>query len=302
MTQIMNFRAKPRLAISFSGGRSSAVMTKICMDHYRFTHQIAVTFANTGCEHPDTLRFVRDCDEHWGFNTVWLEAQISHGTRKGVRHKIVSYDTASRNGEPFEEYIKKYGIPFSEAPQCTSRLKTEVMESYLRSIGFTRGKKLNYDTAIGIRADEIDRISARRYENRFVYPLADFGWTKQKVIDYMRGFDFDLRIPEHLGNCTWCWKKSLRKHVTIALEHPHFFDFPREMERKYRHLKDGGIEGGRAFFRKRQTVDDIFALAHSGTVKVFTDPNYSGGLEFDTEVDVGSGCSESCEAYPSDGQ
>ena len=49
---------RPRLAISFSGGRSSAVMAKLCIDRYRDTHDILVAFVNTGQEMEDTLRFV----------------------------------------------------------------------------------------------------------------------------------------------------------------------------------------------------------------------------------------------------
>jgi 3'-phosphoadenosine 5'-phosphosulfate sulfotransferase (PAPS reductase)/FAD synthetase len=78
---------KPKLAISFSGGRSSAVMTKLCLDEYSSTHEIVVTFANTGCEHPATLDFVRDCDRYWNFGTVWLEAVIdpTPGVGVGIR-------------------------------------------------------------------------------------------------------------------------------------------------------------------------------------------------------------------------
>jgi len=39
---------KPRLAISFSGGRTSAVMTKLCVDKFSNTHDIEITFAHTG--------------------------------------------------------------------------------------------------------------------------------------------------------------------------------------------------------------------------------------------------------------
>ncbi len=194
---------KPKISASFSGGRTSAVMTKRVLEKYGNTHEIIVVFANTGCEHPDTLRFVDDCDRNWGFNVVWLEADVSPEKGVGVSYKVVDYQTASRNGEPFEAYIAKYGIPNMTSPACTARLKTDVMEAYLKDQGFLRGKQLNYDTAIGIRADELDRISVRRHKMRFVYPMADEGWTKQMVIDYMKQFPWDLKIPEHLGNCTW---------------------------------------------------------------------------------------------------
>ena len=143
---------KQKLAISFSGGRSSAVMTKLLLEKYNDSKEIIVIFANTGCEHPDTLRFINECDKNWNFNTVWIEALITHGERIGVRPKVVTYETCSRNGEPFRKYIKKYGIPNRSHPQCTGRLKTEPIQYYLKTQGFLRGKKLNHDTAIGIRS------------------------------------------------------------------------------------------------------------------------------------------------------
>lgn len=193
---------QPKLAISFSGGRSSAVMTKLCLEEYGDTHEIVVTFANTGCEHPATLDFVRDCDRYWGFNTVWLEAVISPVDGEGVRHKVVNYETASRNGEPFEAYIAKSGMPNPTNPGCTRNLKQDVSESYLRSLGWVQGKRLNYRTAIGIRADEIDRMSVHAERHGFVYPLVDKGITKAKVNAIMAAQPWDLKIPnDALGNC-----------------------------------------------------------------------------------------------------
>lgn len=270
-------------------------MTKMILDEIGGSKECVVTFANTGCEHPDTLRFVDACDREWGFNTVWLEAVIHEEQGRGVTHKIVSYETAARDGEPFEAYIAKYGIPNQTTPQCTARLKTGPIESYLKGLGFIRGKSINYDTAIGIRADELDRISRRRVQERFIYPLADLGWTKQMVVERMRQFEWDLNIPEHLGNCTWCWKKSLRKHLTLAQEHPHVFDFPRRMEEKYGSFKAdcaAGKDGRRHFFREYRDTGDIVSLAVLGDFTPFVDPH---------SLDAQVGCAESCEVYPTDG-
>jgi len=290
---------RPKLSISFSGGRSSAVMTKLLLDEHRYTHNIRVTFANTGEEHEDTLRFIRDCDRNWGFGVVWLEAVVHHGEKKGVTHKIVNYESASRNGEPFREFIKKYGIPNATTPQCTTRLKTDVMESYLKSQGFVRGKGINYDTAIGIRADEIDRISAKRKEQRLIYPLVKAGHTKESIKEYMSQFDWDLRIPEHYGNCVWCWKKTLRKHLTLMQDDESIFDFPEQMEEEFGcHKGDsaaGDGYGRRWFFRKHMSVQDIRDLAHKGDFVRFDDPSFSGWS--DDDMDRGSGCEESCEVY-----
>lgn len=278
---------RPRIACSFSGGRTSAYMVRLVKALYGSTHDILVTFANTGCEHEATLEFVRDCDQDFGFNTVWMEAVTTHGQRVGMRPKIVTFETASRNGEPFEQAIKKYGVFCKTHPQCTSRLKTEPMEYYLRGIvGWEKGA---YQTAIGIRADELDRCSTRAEEYGFIYPLVKAGVTKARVLAECATWAHDLKLPgEHYGNCTWCWKKSARKLMTLAVDSPEVFDFPRRMEARYASVK--ASKGTRQFFRGNKTVDDIFRMAQEPFTK-YADASPSPL----SDLDLGSACGESCE-------
>lgn len=291
---------RPRLAISFSGGRTSAVMTKLCIDNYGATHDIAIQFANTGCEHEETLRFVDAVDRNWcrpaGLPVTWIEAEI-HGKGKGPTAHIVDYKTASRNGEPFEAAVKKHGIFCKTHPQCTSRLKTEPMDDFLHNhLGWKRG---TYDTAIGIRADEIDRMSSKAKENRFIYPLVNAGWTKNAIKEFMSQFGWDLNLPgEHWGNCTWCWKKSLRKLMTLAQEDPSMFDFPARMEKKYGHIdnsKGQSQKENRVFFRGRMDAKDILVQSMTREFEPYRDDVVRTGELFDEMLDLGSACGDSCE-------
>ena len=285
---------RPRLAISFSGGRSSAVMLKLCLDKYRDTHDILVTFANTGSEADETLRFVDAVDRHFADGrVVWVEAEIHHNQRKGPTAKVVAYETASRNHEPFKAAVKKHGVFCRTHPQCTSRLKEEPMIAYRRSQGWGPG---SYDTAIGIRADEIDRCSSKAKEKRFVYPLVEDGWDKRRVNDFMRQFKWDLKLPSDAwGNCVWCWKKSLRKLMTIAQEDPGQFDFPGQMERQYGMHSNGKSQvEPRVFFREGRSAQDILKLAMTEPFKPYRDSTPQRSL-FDEMLDVGGGCGESCE-------
>lgn len=280
---------RKKLAISFSGGRTSAVMTKLCVERYSETHDIAITFANTGCEHEETLKFVDRCDKHFGWGVAWLEAVVNPQKGKGIRHKIVDFETAARSGEPFEAYIAKYGMPDRNHNHCTSRLKEDVMYSYRRELGWGRTE---YYTAIGIRSDEIDRVSRKRVEKKLVYPLVDWGWTKDDVKRECATWPFDLNLKgEHYGNCTWCWKKSFRKLQTLALEEPSVFDFPARMEPVHEWTNNTGDEP-RRFFRGRKSVADIKAAALAGGFELYKDAEIG---EPDPELDFGSACGESCE-------
>jgi hypothetical protein len=296
----MNYLLKRygKISISFSGGRSSAVMTKLLLDQYRDTHEICVTFANTGCEHPATLDFIDACDRHWGFNTIWVEAVVDPTPGVGVRHRIVDFDSASRKGEPFEAVIQKYGLPNSTSPMCTTRLKENVLTSYRNSIGWRRGQKLDSVTAIGIRADEIDRMRTDSEKEGFIYPLVEAGFTKSMVNSYLRPFSWDLKLPsDAYGNCSWCWKKSDRKLFTIALEDPSVFSFPARMESLYSENKPGtkacSNDGRRYLFRNHRSTLDILEQANS-----FQGLKYRDVVQcsiFDFDLDRSSGCSESCE-------
>lgn len=285
---------KTRLAISFSGGRTSAVMTKRLVETLSKTCEITVNFANTGCEHPKTLEFVNKCDKTFGFNCVWLEAVVDPQKGEGVRHKIVNFDTASRDGKPFEDFIAKYGIPNMTTPQCTTRLKENVMDSYRhRELGWV---KREYWTAVGIRVDEIRRIRKDALKERFGYPLVDWGFTKDMVVAEVRSWGFDLEIEEHLGNCTWCWKKSNRKLLTLVKECPEIFDFPHQMEEKYSLYKAdsaaAGPDGRRLFFRGHRSTADLIELSKL-PFEMFQD-KYSN--VFDPDMDISSGCGmSSCE-------
>src|SRR3990167_6661723 len=100
-----------KLLISFSGGETSAYMTQWLLKEFKGWKEMIVVFANTGEENEKTLEFVNKCDKELGFNTVWVEAITNSIHGQGIKAKIVTFETASRNGEPFEQMIAKHGIP-----------------------------------------------------------------------------------------------------------------------------------------------------------------------------------------------
>lgn len=279
-----------KLLISFSGGRTSGYMTKRLLNEYAHKYDARVVFANTGLENEATLEFIHQCDIVFGFNTVWVEAVTCPGKGNGIVHRVVTYETASREGEPFEAMIAKYGIPNTSWPQCTRSLKRYAIEHYIRSIGW---KSRSYETAIGIRTDERRRV---RDDSaiRTVYPLVHwFPADKQDVLDWWCEQPFDLRLEEHQGNCKTCWKKSFSKLIRLHNENPRQFDFFERMEAQYPRV---GAEFAkyadapdRVFFRGR--VSTIMLRQMAAAAKDNLRPIAAADLERD------GGCSESCELY-----
>ena len=108
---------KETLFVSFSGGRTSGYMCHWLLENKADEYELIFVFANTGLEHEKTLEFVHKCDKVFKLNLVWVEAVVNPVKGRGVTHRIVDYFSAARNGEPFEEVIKKYGIPNNELRQ-----------------------------------------------------------------------------------------------------------------------------------------------------------------------------------------
>ena len=284
------------LSISFSGGKTSAYMVHWLLANKRNDFdEIVITFANTGQENEETLQFVDRCDKEWGLGVVWLEALTDPQKGKGTRFKQVTFETASRNGEPFEDYIKKHGIPNAAFPKCTTELKLQPMKTYLRSLGWKNG---TYKTAIGIRIDEMDRISSKMEKENLIYPLCEYTKaTKQGINQWWEKQPFNLNLQEHQGNCMWCWKKSKRKLLTLAADTPEVFNFPVRMEEQYRFngpWKDpSGF--GRVFFRKNTTAQMLLEESKQ-PFKRWSPEKINFDL-FDYDLDSACGCSESCEVY-----
>jgi len=284
-----------KLAISFSGGATSAFMTKWLLDNKRDEYEeIIVTFANTGQEREETLEFVDRCDKEWNFNVIWLEAVVDKRANKGTGHKIVDFRTANRDGAVFESVICKYGIPNQAYPHCNRELKLAPMSSHLKELGWKKGE---YVTAIGIRIDEMDRVNSKMKELGLIYPLCEEKRAdKKSIAKWWEKQSFSLNLREHEGNCSWCWKKTDRKLFTLAFENPSIFDFPRAMEKKHG-LAGHNVDGAkRVFFRKNRSVSQIFEAAQL-PFRMFDGERQLDIAAFDHDLDAPNGCSESCEVY-----
>ena len=275
-----------KLLISFSGGRTSAYMTWWLFNKWadRGLYEMKVVFANTGKEVENTLFFVDECSQEWGIPIVWIEGYPKTvGKGWGVDFKIVDYETASRNGEPFEAMISRIGIPSQSAPFCSPQLKKQPIKAYAKSIGWK-----DYYIAIGIRNDEQKRISKYYIKNKILYPLVHINpVSKNDVKIWWDKQSFDLNIHPDDGNCNACWKKSFSTLARIMNRTPKAFNWWQDMTDKYAYSNQRNNEMKQSFYREGKSILDIKKMADMSQAQ----------LRQITMFDKLDGCAQSCEVF-----
>ncbi len=215
--------------VLFSGGRTSAFLSKYIQENPKYKKCIFI-FANTGKEREETLRFADKCDKEFNLNLVWLEAKINFEKGVGTTYKIVDFKNASRNGQPFEQMLKKYPLPNNRASNCTRELKQRPIDAYIRD----NFKGYEVIRVVGIRYDERHRKSNNAEKENIIYPLCDEIKVNSEFIrNWWDKQTFDLGLKDYEGNCDLCFKKSLKKRLTIIKENPNVAEWWQEMEQNY---------------------------------------------------------------------
>lgn len=217
--------------ICLSGGRTSAYMLhQILEANGGLPDRCVVTFQNTGREMPQTLDFVQEIERRWNVVIVWLEYRAEKPF-----FEVVSHNSASRNGEPFEALIwrRKY-LPNQASRFCTIELKIRTAKRYLVSQGWKE-----WTNCIGIRRDEPKRFrdeNDKAKDRWYTYqPLYHAGVTNRDVAQFWRDQDFDLQLENingktPLGNCDGCFLKSEANLASLARDYPERHQWWEDME------------------------------------------------------------------------
>lgn len=206
--------------IAFSGGRTSAYMLRQLLDaNGDLPDRVVVTFQNTGREMPETLDFVAEVALRWGVRIVWLEYR-----RAAPFFDVVSHNSASRDGRPFDELIdKKSYLPNVMSRFCTQELKVRTAKRYM--VNELKWKR--WTNCVGLRADEPNRLNKPPSKDRWTVwtPLATAGIARRDVAAFWDQQAFDLRLPNvagncWLGNCDGCFLKSEAHVAAFARDYP----------------------------------------------------------------------------------
>ena len=229
--------------MNFSGGRTSGFMLRRELDRNpNYRDEFVTVFCNTGKERPETLDFVHAVEVNWNVPIVWLEykrfpastipPEIFPTKRRQDNHRklgnelthwfrVVNYETASRDGRPFDDFLTAVSaLPNAVGRSCSSQLKIRSAMRYCFSIGYKE-----FAPHIGIRADEAHRaVEIEATCENFIspkFPLIESRIVELDVLAFWAQNDFDLRLKGYEGNCDLCYLKSRWKRLRIMRDMPH---------------------------------------------------------------------------------
>ena len=178
---------------------------------------------------------------------------------------------------------------------CNRDMKLTVLTKYADSVF---GKD-NYSVAVGMRADELDRVRKDYKTNNVFYPLMDRGIVSNDRNKFWKDQPIQITIPAYKGNCDMCFAKSTRKLMTILKEEPnksewwdkmikYYGSIPLDGKKSYNDLmkQNNGVQ---TFYRDYNTIDDLVELAKQPFTRATDEYIYESDL-FDLEDECGSGC------------
>lgn len=218
------FRIDGPAVISFSGGRTSALLLRYILDAHGgvLPPDVFVVYANTGKEREETLRFILACSVRWHVPITWVERMP--GPHTDMPHKDrareVTFETASRKGEPFDQIIAERGmLPRPMIRFCSELLKQRTMRDWALALGWQEWTRI-----VGMRYDEPERyqkiIASGHEKGDVLCPLYTAKITEADVMAFWKEQSFDLGLKSYEGNCDLCMLKSQSKRVRILRDHP----------------------------------------------------------------------------------
>lgn len=217
-----------RIVCQFSCGAASAVATKMTLAKFGNTHDVQIVNAFIAEEHPDSRRFLADCE-------VWLGREIT--VLRDQKH-----DSSTLNVFRARQFMKgPRGAP------CTRILKRQLLDKW---------KQPGDVMVLGYTQEEVQRLEDFRDRNPkrpVMAPLIEAGLGKEdcKAMILRAGIElpYMYRLGYQNANCIGCVKGGMGYFRAIRE------DFPEQFE-QLAQVQDE-IGPGSWLFRKNETGDRI---------------------------------------------
>ena len=207
----------------WSGGITSAVACKLSIDMFG-VENCRVIMIDTKNEHPDTYRFLKDCENWYG-----LEIEIITGI-------------GEKYGNIFDVWRKHKSLNTATGAICSTNLKRLVREKWEKTNVFKHQvfdfefDKKEINRALSMTMNHGKRVKA-------IYPLLLFAYDKKDCLKIVE--DAGLEIPKmyQLGfqnnNCfaTGCVQGGIGYWQKMKYEFPDKFDVMADLEHELTELK-----------------------------------------------------------------
>lgn len=197
-----------KVLLNYGAGVNSTAMMLKCTEQKCWNqHEIHVVFSDTGCEHPETMEFIKDhaipfCSQA-GFKFV-----IVHGFREGEKRY-----PSLRN------YCSHYKmIPSRRYRWCTVKFKIWPINQYAECRKFDL-------SLIGIDAGEEHRATEKDGTR---YPLVEAGMDRQDCITIIK--NAGMPVPRKSG-CYICPFQRKDQWAFLRRDHPELFQIAVDLER-----------------------------------------------------------------------
>ena len=218
-----------RVVVWFSCGAASAVAAKLALDKYP---NAEIVYCDTGAEHPDNVRFLKDCER-------WYGKEI----------KVLKSEHFQDTWDVFEKTKYLVGV---RGARCTTELKKNIRFKYqlpndLQVFGFTSDEKARSD-----------RFKENNFDIQLSFPLIEHNLNKQQCFDFLTAAGIALPQMYLLGyknnNCIGCVKGGAGYWNKIRRDFPDTFKRMAEVERKLNvailHTRKDGV-------RKKLFLDEL---------------------------------------------
>lgn len=233
----------------WSGGVTSAVACRLAIDMFGLD-RCRVVMIDTKNEHPDTYRFLMDCEK-------WYGKDIETITGIGDEYESIQ-----------DVWIKNKSLNVATGAICSYTLKRRVREKWQKDnhysyqvFGFEFDKK------------EFNRAASMKMNHgkaNAIFPLLMMGYTKEDCIRIVQDNGIEVPVMYKMGfrnnNCfnTGCVQGGIGYWKKMKVEFPDKFDAMADMEHKLTELKGSPVtmlkdQGAHA---KKTGINLVFLKKH----------------------------------------
>jgi 3'-phosphoadenosine 5'-phosphosulfate sulfotransferase (PAPS reductase)/FAD synthetase len=195
-----------RVVSWFSCGAASAVATKIAIEKYG---NVEIVYCDTGSEHDDNQRFLKDCEKWFGQPIKVLKSQKYKDT--------------------WDVFAKTRYLSGIKGARCTTELKKVLRNEYQQVDDV---QVFGFDTTEKLRAE---KFKGNNPEVILSTPLIDRNISKKDCFRILSDAGIELPMMYRLGyknnNCIGCVKGQSGYWNKIRKDFPEVFDRMAKVER-----------------------------------------------------------------------